>query len=251
MLPPILVNDGAQEGPRPSDWALLAEPMPQWVPPFGGGLAGLLPLNLPSVDPSLALSTGAEHINGFNPGSWLPGQDTNGYLIDQQHHNEPAALLNPLKRKFSAVAQKWHNRNQHGEYHLAEGNGDSLNIQRSDGQISQRPVNLLNPKVSAAAQEWNSRKNTGEFSSALDELMQYRGLEEVKQHFLDIKSKVDICDKQDPDRRMNVLKLERFNAVFQGNPGTGAHAVISACCFLVRLTYVSCERQDDGRSIIR
>lgn len=259
MLPPdILVNDGAQEGPRPSDWALLAEPMPPWAPPFSGDLAEQQPLNIPPADPSLASSMGIGHINVFNFESWFPGQDTNFYQIDQQPDNRLTAPLNPLKRKFSADAQQWNNGYQNGEYNLVEEIVDSLSTKGSGGRISQQPhnrlaapVNLLKCKISLAAQEWNSRKGNGESSSALDELMQYQGLEEVKQHFLDIKSKVDICNKQDPDGEMNVLKLERFNAVFQGNPGTGGHAVIFTYCVLVRLTYISCERQDDGRSIIR
>ncbi|KAL4987922.1 P-loop containing nucleoside triphosphate hydrolase protein [Aspergillus falconensis] len=60
----------------------------------------------------------------------------------------------------------------------------------------------------------------GESNDILDELMQHEGLEEVKQHFLDIKSKVDICKKQGRD-----LKSERFNIVLQGNPGTGKTTV--------------------------
>ncbi|KAH8801454.1 ATPase, AAA family protein [Xylogone sp. PMI_703] len=50
--------------------------------------------------------------------------------------------------------------------------------------------------------------------------MQYQGLEEVKQQFLDIKTKVDICNKQGRD-----LSEHRFNIVFQGNPGTGKTTV--------------------------
>lgn len=110
-----------------------------------------------------------------------------------------------------------------------------MNNKGSDDQKSKQThenlaalVNPLKREVSIAAEEWNRRKDYGESSSALDELMQYQGLEEVKQHFLDIKSKVNICKEQDPGGKMNVLKLERFNVVFQGNPGTGVHAVISA-----------------------
>ncbi|KAM0520573.1 hypothetical protein ACHAPE_002968 [Trichoderma viride] len=232
MLPlEILVNDGAQEGPRPSDWALLEEPIPPWAPPFGGGLFKLQPLNLPSIHPSLALSMGTGLINDFNLGSWLLEQDTNWYQFDQQPDNRLTAPANPLKRKFSASAQEWDNGNQNGEYYLAEEIGDTSNTKGSN-PISQQPhsrvaapVNLLKRKVSVTAQEWNSRKNNGESCSALDELMQYQGLEEVKEHFLDIKSKVDIIKKQDPDGEMDVLKLERFNVVFQGNPGTGKTTV--------------------------
>ncbi|KAL6802265.1 P-loop containing nucleoside triphosphate hydrolase protein [Trichoderma sp. SZMC 28012] len=87
------------------------------------------------------------------------------------------------------------------------------------------PKNPLEQKVSAAAHEWGRRKQQGEKSSVLEKLMQYQGLEEVKQYFLDIKSKVDIWKEQDPDGTMNVLSLERFNVVFQGNPGAGKTTV--------------------------
>jgi hypothetical protein len=254
-----LISDGTEEGPRPSDWALhvLAKQIPPWAPTFGGGLAEPQPFNVPRFGSSISLSAGVGYTNGFNLGSWLPKQDTNGHPIHQQPDNRLMAPVNPLKRKLSVSAQEWHSKKQHGERYVAGEGGGGLNT-HGFNQISQypsngltAPVNLLKCKVSAAAQEWNSRKHSGESSSALDELMQYQGLEEVKQHFLDIKSKVNICAKQDPDRKMNVLKLERFNAVFQGNPGTGAHTVISACCFSVRLTSISRERQDDDRSIIR
>jgi len=79
-----------------------------------------------------------------------------------------------------------------------------------------QPKNPFHQAPSRAAQIWDERKKMGETSKILDELMLYQGLEEVKRQFLDIKSKVDICEKQDRD-----LKQERFNVVFQGNPGTG------------------------------
>ncbi|KAI0111382.1 P-loop containing nucleoside triphosphate hydrolase protein [Daldinia grandis] len=77
-----------------------------------------------------------------------------------------------------------------------------------------RPFNFI---PSAASQEWTRRKMLdGETNDVLDELMGYEGLEDVKQQFLDIKSKVDVCKEQGRS-----LKSERFNIVFQGNPGTG------------------------------
>ncbi|KAI0893531.1 P-loop containing nucleoside triphosphate hydrolase protein [Annulohypoxylon nitens] len=70
---------------------------------------------------------------------------------------------------------------------------------------------------SEASQEWDSRKFLdGETNDTLDELMQYQGLEAVKQQFLDIKSKVNCYLEQGRD-----LKSECFNVIFQGNPGTG------------------------------
>ncbi|KAL7931989.1 P-loop containing nucleoside triphosphate hydrolase protein [Trichoderma chlorosporum] len=235
MLPPdILINDGAQEGPYLSDWVLLAEPIPgplPWAPPFGGGLAEPEPLNIPPIDSLLALPVETGYINNFYLGSWLPGQDPNGYQISQQLDNRLTAPCNQLKRKFSAAAQEWDNREQNDEYYLAGESGDSLN-NNGPNQASQHPskrptaqANLLKRKTSVAELEWDRRKKNGESSGALDELMKHQGLEEVKQHFLDIKSKVNICKKQDPDGERDVLKLERFNVVFQGNPGTGKTTV--------------------------
>ncbi|KAL7924178.1 P-loop containing nucleoside triphosphate hydrolase protein [Trichoderma austrokoningii] len=105
------------------------------------------------------------------------------------------------------------------------------NSQQSSIELTELPVNPFQQKHSAAAQEWDCRKRCGENSSVLDKLMQYQGLEEVKQHFLDIKSKVAICKEQDPNGEMGVLNLERFNAVFQGNPGTDEHKIMPAIDF--------------------
>ncbi|TRX93753.1 hypothetical protein FHL15_005429 [Xylaria flabelliformis] len=72
------------------------------------------------------------------------------------------------------------------------------------------------PTYSSAKQEWIDRKTRGsETNTILDELMEYEGLEQVKQQFLDIKSKIDISKEQGRQ-----LSSERFNIVFQGNPGT-------------------------------
>jgi hypothetical protein len=77
--------------------------------------------------------------------------------------------------------------------------------------------NPFDPKPSEAAQEWKQRKaEHNEENSVIDELMGYVGLESVKRQFLDIKSNVDICKQQG-----RALNKERFNIVFQGNPGTG------------------------------
>ncbi|KAI1091899.1 P-loop containing nucleoside triphosphate hydrolase protein [Rostrohypoxylon terebratum] len=75
--------------------------------------------------------------------------------------------------------------------------------------------------LSKASQDWDSRKSEEEEANdTLDELMQYQGLEAVKQQFLEIKAKVDCCLEQGRD-----LKSERFNIIFQGNPGTGKTTV--------------------------
>ncbi|KAJ8127585.1 hypothetical protein O1611_g6051 [Lasiodiplodia mahajangana] len=82
---------------------------------------------------------------------------------------------------------------------------------------SSTSAKLFSPTESSAREEWSRRKTRGgEENRILDKLMEYEGLERVKQQFLDIKSKVDICKEQKRD-----LSSERFSIVFQGNPGTG------------------------------
>jgi hypothetical protein len=74
------------------------------------------------------------------------------------------------------------------------------------------------------AQQWEFMKQElGEKNDVIDELMRYEGLEEIKRQFLDIKTKVSICEKQGQDP-----KRERFNIVFQGNPGTGEQVFSSS-----------------------
>lgn len=72
-------------------------------------------------------------------------------------------------------------------------------------------------KKSAAEQEWERQKcKEGASNDAIDELMELVGLEDVKEQVLAIQAKVETCKFQGTD-----LKKERFNIVFQGNPGTG------------------------------
>ncbi|KAI0186841.1 hypothetical protein EV127DRAFT_500144 [Xylaria flabelliformis] len=69
---------------------------------------------------------------------------------------------------------------------------------------------------SSAKQEWIDRKTrASETNTLLDELMEYEGLQQVKQQFLDIKSKINISKEQGRQ-----LSSERLNIVFQGNLGT-------------------------------
>ncbi|RFU74458.1 stage v sporulation k [Trichoderma arundinaceum] len=88
-------------------------------------------------------------------------------------------------------------------------------------EVTRSPESVINPfgrKNSDAAKEWQLRKqNYGEESDALDELMTYQGIEDVKQQFLDIYSRCEIRKKQFPSWK----KGERLNMIFQGNPGTG------------------------------
>ncbi|XHG06593.1 hypothetical protein AWENTII_009781 [Aspergillus wentii] len=94
---------------------------------------------------------------------------------------------------------------------------------RPSSPTSDSIVDASNPfhqVLSYAAQEWEFRKRNGEENDVIDRLMEFQGLEEIKQQFLNIKSKIDICQGQGRD-----LAKERFSIVFRGNPGTGKTSV--------------------------
>jgi hypothetical protein len=70
---------------------------------------------------------------------------------------------------------------------------------------------------SGAQAEWEFLKQSeGAQSKPLDDLMEMIGLEDVKQEFLGVKSKVDTALRQGVS-----MALERFSCSMLGNPGTG------------------------------
>jgi hypothetical protein len=76
----------------------------------------------------------------------------------------------------------------------------------------------LRPWTSNAKVDWEHQKEfEGARNKALDSLMDMIGLEDVKDKFLSIKSRVDTAIRQNVN-----MKDERFGAVLLGNPGTGA-----------------------------
>ncbi|KIY50066.1 P-loop containing nucleoside triphosphate hydrolase protein [Fistulina hepatica ATCC 64428] len=81
-----------------------------------------------------------------------------------------------------------------------------------------------NPVLSGDSQaevEWKRQKEVdGSHSAAIDKIMSMVGLEEVKQHILTTKAKIDLSIRQNIS-----TKKERFNAAFLGNPGTGKTTV--------------------------
>lgn len=100
--------------------------------------------------------------------------------------------------------------------------------QNSDG-----PTNFVNSsqdewKQPPSKEDWEYQKEfQGAENGALDSLMDMIGLEDVKQEFLSIKTKVDTNVRQNVS-----LKGERFNVAMLGNPGTGMTISVMFICSL-------------------
>ncbi|KAK4228087.1 putative AAA family ATPase [Podospora fimiseda] len=96
--------------------------------------------------------------------------------------------------------------------------------------------------------EWESLKaSEGAICKPLDELMGMIGLEEVKDKFLSIKSKVDTALRQGVS-----LATERFSCSMLGNPGTGKTTVARMYAdFLTELCVIpgSCFKEDTGAGL--
>ncbi|EAQ84249.1 hypothetical protein CHGG_10653 [Chaetomium globosum CBS 148.51] len=101
------------------------------------------------------------------------------------------------------------------------------------------------PDWSSGAQaEWDFLKQyEGAQSKPLDDLMEMIGLEEVKQEFLSVKSKVDTALRQGI-----TMKEERFSCSMLGNPGTVARMYAQ---FLTELCVIpgSCFKENTGAGL--
>ena len=87
--------------------------------------------------------------------------------------------------------------------------------------VDDQSGNGLSTWTSSAKDEWEHQKELeGARNEALDSLMDMIGLEDVKDKFLSIKSRVDTAVCQNID-----VSEERFGAALLGNPGTGP------CCW--------------------
>lgn len=83
--------------------------------------------------------------------------------------------------------------------------------------VDDQSGNGLSTWTSSARDEWEHQKEfEGARNEALDSLMDMIGLEDVKDKFLSIKSRVDTAVCQNID-----VSQERFGAALLGNPGTG------------------------------
>ncbi|OHW97711.1 AAA family ATPase [Colletotrichum incanum] len=96
----------------------------------------------------------------------------------------------------------------------AQSNGSRDHVEGDKPELHEPPA------PNSAGAEWNAMKQDGASSDALDTLMGMIGLENVKEEFLSIKSKVDTAVRQGIS-----LSTERFGCILLGNPGTGKTTV--------------------------
>ena len=109
------------------------------------------------------------------------------------------------KRNLSTVAESHEQSKRIEPTHDITKNTDSANEEADE---------LL---ASNAKDEWQRQKQyEGAENKVLDSLMAMGGLEEVKDKFLSIKSRIDTSVRQNIE-----LKDERFGVALLGNPGTG------------------------------
>ncbi|RBR06227.1 uncharacterized protein FIESC28_11137 [Fusarium coffeatum] len=73
---------------------------------------------------------------------------------------------------------------------------------------------------SEAARRWSRTKNKGGAKEAIDDLMKYEGLEEIKLYFLNIRESIRFARIQG-----RKPENENYNVAFEGNPGTGKTSV--------------------------
>ncbi|KAI0546688.1 P-loop containing nucleoside triphosphate hydrolase protein [Xylaria curta] len=119
---------------------------------------------------------------------------------------------NPFKSVPSSALQEWEIRKAQVGFKRKQDISKERTNSREKNRIPRR--HYFNSDTDSEPEEEEDPM------AIIDELMRLEGLEEVKQMFLDILSKVEIYKEQGKD-----LKKERFNIVFQGNPGTGKTTV--------------------------
>lgn len=128
--------------------------------------------------------------------------------------------------------------------------------QRAMSRAAERPRTTIPPPAggvqednkspellhSSAKEDWQHQKEfEGVENEALDSLMDMIGLEDVKEKFLSIKSRIDTAIRQNIK-----IKDERFGVALLGNPGTGKQYVL-----FIHVLVLKYPRQDDRGSPLR
>jgi hypothetical protein len=146
-------------------------------------------------------------------------KDMKNALEQKQHDLENAKIHATQQLKFSRMPANAESSPPRAKSSLPQRHKPSVSPPPSVAPVESSPESYLQdkPVLSPAEKEWVRRKEQDNASNdAIDSLMAMTGLEQVKDQFLRIKTKVDTVVRQN-----TTLNKERFGIVLLGNPGTG------------------------------
>jgi hypothetical protein len=143
-------------------------------------------------------------------------KDMKKALEQKQHDLENAKVQAAQQLKFSRASETSSPR---AKSSLPQKHRSSVSSPSSAAPVEYSPEFYLQDKqvLSTAEKEWDRRKEQENASNdAIDSLMAMTGLQQVKEQFLQIKTKIDTAVRQNV-----TFNKERFGIVLLGNPGTG------------------------------
>lgn len=171
-------------------------------PAFNGhppGIHGPRPISLPRPPPGLPGPPAGLSLPSIPPPPFVPGPPGPPIYLP---------VLKSKRRKSPKRSPEPHKNDDKGKEGSKAVGADSEAADEAD-------IGIL--PQSAAATEWKRLKRELNYANpALDDLMDLTGIEEAKQHFLDIKSWIETARRQGAD-----TKQECYNLMLLGNPGTG------------------------------
>lgn len=137
----------------------------------------------------------------------------NKYHAEEQHRQQTIQQHKDDLANLRDAEKKIQQQNKQRSMLAAEA---ALNATRA-AQRKQKNDSATKPEGARA--EWEFLKSSeGASSEPMESLMKMIGLEEVKEQFLSVKSKVDTALRQGVS-----LSKERFSCSMLGNPGTGRY----------------------------
>ncbi|KAF7118726.1 hypothetical protein CNMCM5793_008346 [Aspergillus hiratsukae] len=138
----------------------------------------------------------------------------------REHWDEVHHLKNIPKRQDSAIQRASTTKAQKAISDTSTKPVADERVPQSSGGVKGRQ-NKSATTPSAAKDDWEYQKKfLNAQSREIDTLMEMIGLESIKEKFLTLKAKVDVCFRQGVD-----FQTERFGSVLLGNPGTGKTTV--------------------------
>ncbi|KAJ9255512.1 hypothetical protein DTO212C5_9142 [Paecilomyces variotii] len=141
--------------------------------------------------------------------------------ILREHWDQVGELKNPPKRQDPVVQKRTSTTvDEKDTMTTSPKPTTEKQVPPKNGGVVDRKDNTT-PKKSPAKDDWEYQKQfLNAQSKEIDKLMDMIGLESLKEKFLSIKAKVDVCFRQNVD-----MSTERFGSVLLGNPGTGKTTV--------------------------